>query len=517
MSANTETTSQDVPSVSSQGAEPTSQPKGKTAVEPTALDIVPNKPNYNKEFEVEKPSPVADRGVGVAPSVESVPEEEASVPPFPSAGEGPSAPALHTGGEEVLYPTPLRSIEYVDISGDASSEETPLQRTRRAGLDSTAEAEQRVEPVPETEAPQDTGSLPAGDPASTSEAPAPTEAAGAVPASPTPASRSDNFDDMFSDTPPATGEAAGFGHLPIPRVTRAASRSTETGSRDSLSVVLVNEAFIRAQQEVDDLKGQLDAQGRETEKFQHLLQVKEDQLNRAAALSNLQPELEAAKAENLRLKDELAGMVEKNRLLEADKVGLSQDNALFSSRLGELEATISQLRRELDSVKTDAVNMAERHRLLESENAEYKDKLRVFVQKAEDRARICDELKTKFEETAEANDLLKAELESATQVQRILDVERSELVDKLAQAEADLAEALKSVEAAEAHTTIAVEYERWKSRRATLEQAQQGFGDLPALILEAKKIEEEAKRALDTDSEDSERTVSERSGSSCTG
>ncbi|XP_060182207.1 uncharacterized protein LOC132611860 [Lycium barbarum] len=383
--------------------------------------------------------------------------EEASVPPFPSAGKGPSALALHTG--------------------DDSSEETPLQRTGRSGLDLTAEAEQRAEPVPETEAPLDTSSLPAGDPATTSEAPAPTEAVGAVLASTSPASRSDNFDDMFSDTPPATGESAGFGHLLIPRVTRAASRATDTGSRDSL----------------------------------------EDQLNRAAALSNLQPELEVAKAENLQLKDELARMVKKNRLLEADKVGFSQDNARFSSRLGELEATISQLRRELESVKTDAVNMVERHRLFESENAEYKDKLRVFVQKAEDRARIRDELKTKFEETAEANDLLKAELESVTQVQRILDVKRSELVDKLAQAEADLAEALKNAEAAEAHTTIAVEYEQWKSRRATLEHAQQGFGDLLALILEAKKTEEEAKRALDTDFEDSERIVSERSGSSCTG
>ncbi|XP_059310198.1 uncharacterized protein LOC132061385 [Lycium ferocissimum] len=207
-------------------------------------------------------------------------------------------------------------------------------------------------------------------------------------------------------------------------------------------------------------------------------------------------------------------MVEKNRLLEADKFGLSQDNTRFSSRLGELEATVSQLRSELDSVKADAVKMAERHRLLESKNAEYKEKLRVFEQKAEDRARICVELKIKFEETAESNDILKAELESATQVQRILDEERLELVAKLAQAETDLVESLKNVEAVEAHTTIAVEYERWKSRRATLKQAQQGFGDLSALILEAKTIEEEAKRALDTDSE---RMVSEHSGSSHTG
>ncbi|XP_060195475.1 uncharacterized protein LOC132624765 [Lycium barbarum] len=64
-------------------------------------------------------------------------------------------------------------------------------------------------------------------------------------------------------------------------------------------------------------------------------------------------------------------MIEKNRFVEADKVYLSQDNARFSSRLGELEATVSQLRRDLDSVKTDAVNMAERHRLLESESAKF--------------------------------------------------------------------------------------------------------------------------------------------------
>ncbi|XP_060211657.1 uncharacterized protein LOC132639204 [Lycium barbarum] len=193
-------------------------------------------------------------------------------------------------------------------------------------------------------------------------------------------------------------------------------------------------------------------------------------------------------------------MVEKNRLLEADKVSLSQDNAHFSSRLGELKATISQLQSELDSVKTDAVKMAKRHRLLESENATDNEKLRVMEQKAEDRARICDKLKSKFEEAAEANDILKAELESATQTQRILDEERSKLVAKLAKVEADLKESLKDVKAAEARTTIAVEYERWKSRRATLEQAQQGLGDLAALILEARTIEEEAKKSLDPES-----------------
>ncbi|XP_060178127.1 uncharacterized protein LOC132608071 [Lycium barbarum] len=122
--------------------------------------------------------------------------------------------------------------------------------------------------------------------------------------------------------------------------------------------------------------------------------------------------------------------------------------------------------------------MAERHRLLEFENAKDKEKLKVVKQKAEARARISDELKSKFEELAEANDVLKDELESATQIQRILEEKISELAAKLAKAEADLEESLKDVSAAEARTTIVVEYEQWKSRRVTFEQAQQGLWDL---------------------------------------
>ncbi|XP_060208725.1 uncharacterized protein LOC132636059 isoform X2 [Lycium barbarum] len=131
-------------------------------------------------------------------------------------------------------------------------------------------------------------------------------------------------------------------------------------------------------------------------------------------------------------------------------------------------------------------------------------------------AQICDDLKTELAETVDANDTLKAELESATQMQNVLEEARDVLVAKLAQAEADLEESLKSVEVAEAHTTITAEYEKWKSRRITLEQAEHGFADLPALILEVKRVEEEAKGALGADSDDSERTVSEHSGSSHT-
>ncbi|XP_060203994.1 uncharacterized protein LOC132632155 isoform X2 [Lycium barbarum] len=136
------------------------------------------------------------RRIDVAPSVASILEEGITVSSLPSAGEGPSAPALHTG--------------------DASSEETPLQRTRRSGKAPAAEAGQRTEPVPETEVPTAVGPLPDYETAATSEILTFAEAAEATPSSPTPTSRSDEFDDMFSDTPPATGEAAGFRHLPIP-------------------------------------------------------------------------------------------------------------------------------------------------------------------------------------------------------------------------------------------------------------------------------------------------------------
>ncbi|XP_060193348.1 uncharacterized protein LOC132622712 isoform X2 [Lycium barbarum] len=313
------------------------------------------------------------RRVGATPSVAPIPEEAVSVPPLPSTGEGLLVPAPH--------------------SGETSSEDTPLQRTRRLGEAAAAEAEQRTEPASETEVPI--------EPATTTEPPAFAEDTEAAPSSSTPAPRVDEFEDMFSGTPPATGEAAGFGHLPIPRATRSASRTSESGARDRLvsifpapsverirtrsvtvtvpedcsflsrpvgvasylrplvswqclinegmhagnrSVVLVNEAFVRAQQEVDDLKGQLDAQGREMEKYLHLLREKEEELNRAAALSNLRPEIDAAKDENRQLKSELAAMADYNRSLEADKIGLSRDKTHFSSRLDELEITVSQHR-----------------------------------------------------------------------------------------------------------------------------------------------------------------------------
>ncbi|XP_060179542.1 uncharacterized protein LOC132609524 [Lycium barbarum] len=256
---------------------------------------------------------------------------------------------------------------------------------------------------------------------------------------------------------------------------------------------------------MNDLKGQLDAQGRETEKYLYLLQEKEEELNRAVALSNLRPELDAAKAENRQLRSELAAMTEYNRSLEAEKISLSRDNTHISSRLGELETTFSQLWEELDSVKSDAASLAERNRLLEYESTRYQERARVFEVKAESRGRMCDDLKNELKETTDANDTLQAELQSAIQMENVLGEARDALAAKLSRVEADLDEAWKSVEAVEAQSTIVAEYEKWKSRRITLEQA------------EAKRIEGEDKDALGFDSDDSERTMSERSGSSHSG
>ncbi|XP_060190308.1 uncharacterized protein LOC132619411 [Lycium barbarum] len=178
-------------------------------------------------------------------------------------------------------------------------------------------------------------------------------------------------------------------------------------------MVLVNEAFIRAQHEIDDLRGQLDAQGREMEKYQHLLREKEGELNRAAVLANLRPELDAAKGENRCLKSELAAMTDYNQSLEADKIGLSQDKTQFSLRLDELETTVSQLRGELDSVKADATGLAERNRQLESEVALLNERKRVSEEKVEERSRICEGLRAELEGAVIANDDLKAELEAA--------------------------------------------------------------------------------------------------------
>ncbi|XP_060182885.1 uncharacterized protein LOC132612818 [Lycium barbarum] len=207
-------------------------------------------------------------------------------------------------------------------------------------------------------------------------------------------------------------------------------------------------------------------------------------------------------------------MTDYNRSLEAKKIGLSRDKAHFSSRLDELETTVSQLRGELDLVKADAAGLAERNRLLESDTALYKERMRVFEEKAEKRSRICEGLKAELEDAVNANDVLKAELEAAVHMRNIVVANRAELEAKLAKVEADLEEAWKGVEAAEAHTAIVAEYEKWKSRRLTLEEAEPGFSDLPALINQAKEMEEEANHALGSDSDDSERTESDHSASS---
>ncbi|XP_060178242.1 uncharacterized protein LOC132608193 [Lycium barbarum] len=224
---------------------------------------------------------------------------------------------------------------------------------------------------------------------------------------------------------------------PIPKEVIAVS-PLPSAAEGLLSVVLVNEAFVCAQQKMDDLKGQLDAQGRKTDKYLHLLREKEEELSRAVALSNLQPELDAAKAENLQLRSELVALNEYNRSLETEKIGLNRDNAQISSRLGELETTFSQLQEELDLVKSDAAGLAERNRLLESESARHQERARVFEDKAESRARLCDGLKNELKETADANDTLQSKLQSAIHMQNVLGEAWDALAAKLAQAKDDL-------------------------------------------------------------------------------
>ncbi|XP_059310826.1 uncharacterized protein LOC132062229 [Lycium ferocissimum] len=268
---------------------------------------------------------------------------------------------------------------------------------------------------------------------------------------------------------------------------------------------------------MDDLKAQLDAQGRETKKFRLLLQEKEDQLSRVIAPPNLQSELETAKRENLLLKAELDDVVEKNKILNEDNKNLSRENANFVTKLGEFEATIAQLREGLDFVKVDTEKREEKIRQLEAERASDKEKLRVIEEKAETRARISDDLKGQLEDAILANNALQTEPASVNEVRITLIDMKSELEEKLKNAQADLVETCKDVEVAEARSTILVEHEQWKSPRVILEQVERGMEDIPARILDARMIEDKAKTTLEDSSEDdSEETISENSGSSHT-
>ncbi|XP_060178001.1 uncharacterized protein LOC132607934 [Lycium barbarum] len=266
----------------------------------------------------------------------------------------------------------------------------------------------------------------------------------------------------------------------------------------------------------EDLKGQLDAQSRETEKFKLLLQEKKDQLSQLIAPLNLQSELEVAKADNLRLTAELDELDE-NRLLNQDNTNLSQENANFTSKLDEFNAAIAQLRGELNSVKADVEKAIEKSRKLEAERAIEKQKLRVFEEKAETRARISDELKSELEETVAANDRLQTELSSVNMVLITLLDMKSELEEKLKKTEADLNEALNDIVAAKARSSLLAEYEWWKFGRMTLEHIERGMENIPARILDVRMIEDKAKKDLEASSEDhSEETVFENSDSSHT-
>ncbi|XP_060182166.1 uncharacterized protein LOC132611816 [Lycium barbarum] len=427
-----ETTSHDVPSVSSSGTEPASPVKTKSAFEPTASDIIPAKPNFNKDLKADKPSSVSDRGYDVRRYPSSITEERLDIVRADCGWDTHPVWVFAPGPDESVtdhrFPKGLvapRSESTTEPTASASEFDTA--GASRALAAATAAKRKR---------PSDQGQ----------------QSKKRRARSVTRTLRDETEPDIIVRRVDAEPSVA-----PIPEgsVAVAPLRSTGEGLLvPALHTVLANEAFVHGQQEMGYLRGQMDAQGHETEKYQHLLREKEEELSRAVALSNLRPELDAARAENSQLKSELASMTEYNRSLEADKLSLTRDNAQISSRLGELETTFSQLRGELDLVKSDAASLAERNRVFKSESARYKELARVFEEKAEMRARMYDDLKNEPKETADANDALKTELESAVQMQNVFREARDALEARLAQAEAELDEALRSVGAAEAQITM---------------------------------------------------------------
>ncbi|XP_060170366.1 uncharacterized protein LOC132601284 [Lycium barbarum] len=104
----------------------------------------------------------------------------------------------------------------------------------------------------------------------------------------------------------------------------------------------------------------------------------------------------------------------------AKAFGLAVANSRFPKREQHLE--------ELDLVKADATGLAERNRLLESETALYKERMRTFDEKAEKRAQMYENLKTELAEAVNANDALKVELETATRRQDALEENRGVLL-----------------------------------------------------------------------------------------
>ncbi|XP_060195027.1 uncharacterized protein LOC132624236 [Lycium barbarum] len=200
-------------------------------------------------------------------------------------------------------------------------------------------------------------------------------------------------------------------------------------------------------------------------------------------------------------------------VLEEDNNQLYRGNSEYVSKLSELEATITQLRQGLDSVKGEAANIEEKFRRLESKRAAEKETLKVAQEKVETRARANEKLKSELDAAIRDNDGLQAKLAASNKVRITLSDMRSELEEKLKKAQFDLKKAYEEIEATEARSTLLVEYEKWKSRKSMLEAAQRGIADIPARIAEAKAIEDKAKKALeDSSEEDPEGSSSNDSG-----
>ncbi|XP_060216657.1 F-box/kelch-repeat protein At3g06240-like [Lycium barbarum] len=154
-------------------------------------------------------SPMIGKG-SVEPRLESTTEPATPAPEFDTARSsrliaaagkrqktlGHREETKEKGEERCSDPEGRTRVRHSYSKGDASPEEAPLKRPRRSGPSSDIEAEQRAESAPNTEATMATSPLSDGDQATSSEAPAYTEAARALPASPTPAPKFDNLDEI---------------------------------------------------------------------------------------------------------------------------------------------------------------------------------------------------------------------------------------------------------------------------------------------------------------------------------
>ncbi|XP_060190773.1 uncharacterized protein LOC132620072 [Lycium barbarum] len=238
--------------------------------------------------------------------------------------------------------------------------------------------------------------------------------------------------------------------------------------------------------DMDDLRGQLDAQGREVEKFKLLLQEKKERLQWNGDLVVFGAELKEAKKENLQSMKDVELLTEKNRVLEADHAHFIHETIASAKKIEEQGAIITGLRQEIESLKAEATNAGQRLAQFEVERASEQEVLRVAQEKVKNRAK--------------ANEELRVELEISTNALKTLRQNASELSAQLQQILAKREQARVDVDIAKARSVLKMEHIKWNSWRLTLEEAQAELDGIAAEIEEAKSIEDSALRALLRDS-----------------